>query len=117
MTVRLRGDVSLGPETGSLSGAVLRIYLEDVSKADAAAEVVGEVTITGLVHRTGRHSSWPFELQVGSIDPAKHYAVRAHVDCHGDRGIHSGDCVSTRSYPVLTFGNSDRVAIDVRQIG
>lgn len=116
MAVRLRGEVRLGPEIETFSGAVLHVYLEDVSLADAAATVTANISIAGLAHQNGRASSWPFELEAGSIDQRAHYAVRAHVDRHGGGQIQPGDYVSTQSYPVLTFGNSDRVTIEVRQV-
>jgi uncharacterized lipoprotein YbaY len=112
----LGGEVRLGPRIGTISGAVLHVYLENVSYADAASEVVAKVSLPGLSHHTGSASTWPFELEVDSVDQKIHYALRAHVDRRGDGRVQAGDCVSTQSYPVLTYGASDRVVIEVRQI-
>jgi uncharacterized lipoprotein YbaY len=116
MTATVRGDVKLGPTSGSFSGAVLRIYLEDVSRADVAANVVAEFVVTGVEHTAGDVSLWPYEIQLESVDSRIHYALRAHVDRQGDGRVGIGDCVSTQSYPVLTFGAADRATVEVRQI-
>lgn len=117
MTVTVGGDVRLGPESDSFSDAVLRVYLEDVSRADAAASVVAEFVVTGVEHTAGDPSSWPFEIQLETVDPRIHYALRAHVDRQSNGRVEIGDCVSTQSYPVLTFGAADRATLEARQVG
>ena len=91
-------------------GASVRVRLEDVTRLDGPARLVAErvvpVTLEGI----------RVELETGVINQRAHYAVRVHVDVDGDGRVTRGDFVSTRSYPVLTFGNPSSATVVVNRV-
>lgn len=50
----IEGVIVLGQEVASFSGAEARVYLEDVSRADAAARVVAREVIPNIAHQADR---------------------------------------------------------------
>ena len=88
------------------SGAVFEASLEDVSKAGAAAEVLGKA-------RLEPPGNPPFSFEIaydeGRIKPSHRYAVRGRVLLK-DRLMFTSD----RQYPVLTQGAGKEVAILLR---
>jgi putative lipoprotein len=77
--------------------AVIEVQLQDVSRADAPAEVIATQTIEA----NGQQVPFPYELKYdpAKIDPAHRYAVRATIK-DGDQLLFT----STTSYPVITNG-------------
>ena len=77
--------------------AVLTVQLQDISRADAPAQVVAQT------QRTFGQQQVPlgFQLQVprAAIDPRMRYAVRATVRVNGELRF-----ATAQSYPVLTHG-------------
>ena len=113
---QVRGVLVLGGEVASFADATLRVYLEEVSRADAPATRVAQASLHPLHHRAGEVSRFDFELRGGPVDPAAHYSVRAHIDLDGSGQLAPGDLVTVQSFPVLTFGHPDRVTLSVRKI-
>jgi uncharacterized lipoprotein YbaY len=96
--------------------AILRVLVEDVSRADAIATVVAE-TATALDRPVAAGETLPFSLEVPIESETQRLSVRVHVDRRGDRAVATGDSISTRSYPVLTHGFPDRVEVVVQSVG
>jgi uncharacterized lipoprotein YbaY len=89
--------------------AVLQVSLQDVSRADSAAAVLGEQTIvTG-----GRQVPIPFEIAYdpAAIDQRLTYAVRARITVDGQLLF-----TSTTATPVITRGNPTVVEIVLQQV-
>jgi uncharacterized lipoprotein NlpE involved in copper resistance len=89
--------------------AVFEATLEDVSKADAPAEVIGQT-------RLGRPGNPPFRFEI-TYDPTRimanrRYVVRARILVHGKPFF-----ISDQSYPVLTGGKGNEVALLLRRVG
>lgn len=107
-------EVQLPPGTVELPGAVI-VRVEDVSRADAAARVVGEARVERDTRLTG---GLPLRVAVPvrDVDERAAYAVRVHVDANGDGLVSAGDYVSTRHYPVLTRGHPDAATVSVRRV-
>jgi uncharacterized lipoprotein YbaY len=112
----VRGEVVLGGEVRSFSGATVYVRLEDVSRADAAATVIAEQVLRRVVHRQGRRATLAFELHGPAPDEQATYAVRVHVDVDGDGRVSPGDYISVESHPVLTFGYPRQIEVRVREI-
>lgn len=91
-------------------GSTLHIYVEDVSRADAASVRAAALELP-LAASLPAGAEVPFELRVEGLDPDARYEVRAHLDRSGNGEIESGDLVSVESHPVLTRGAPDRVDI------
>lgn len=108
------GRLTITGVTPSFRDAPARIWLEDVSFADAAAIVVAEAVIPDVHHeQDGGGAEFPFELRVPAeaIDPTHDYAVRAWVDRDGDGKESRDDLYSEQSYRVLTRGFGRGVTI------
>jgi len=91
------------------SEAMFEATLEDVSKTDAPAEVIGQVRIE-------RPGNPPIQFTItydpARINPSHRYAVRARVLVGGEL-LFSTD----RSYPVLTGGQGNEVMLLLRRVG
>ena len=86
--------------------------VEDVSRVDAPATVVAEVT-RPLTEAMDAGDRFTVELTVPEIDERASYNVRAHIALSASGEKASGDQITTRSYPVLTRGAPDRVVVEV----
>jgi uncharacterized lipoprotein YbaY len=95
--------------------STLYVRVEDVSRVDAAADVVAEIAIP-IDHPLAAGTELPFTLTVPEIDDQAHYSVRAHLDTTGSRRIDDGDRISMQSYPVATFGHPDEAVIEARKV-
>jgi uncharacterized lipoprotein YbaY len=111
----ITGSVLLSEAAPETPGAVARIFVEEVSRADAPAATVARLEVPGAVLRAAG-GTLPFSMAVEGIDPAKRYAVRVHIDADGDGRIGVGDHVSTESYPVVTQGAPTHVKVRVGRI-
>ena len=99
------------------SGRVhLIVQVEDVSRADAPALVVGEQRQTGLALPEGGTLSFAVAVPVGLIDERHSYSVRAHIDVTGSGEVNKGDLVSTQSHPVLSRGYGTTARIPVKRV-
>ena len=111
------GQIIIHTAVRTFDNAAVHVYLEDVSMADAAAEIVAETVIPAVRHvRAGGDTIVPFALDAGkqaSIDTRRHYAVRVWVDCDNDGRPAHGDLYSDQVYPVLTRGFGDAVSIEL----
>ena len=102
-TATYRERIALPPD------AVFEATLEDVSKADAAAEVIGQARIE-------RPGNPPIRFEI-TYDPARiisshRYAVRARILVDGKLFF-----TTDRSYPVLTGGQGNEVTLLLRRAG
>ena len=79
------------------SGAVIKVVLEDVSRQDAPAREISQVTFEAA----GKQSPFPFRMlfDSGDIKATQSYAVRAQILLNGKMIF-----TSTTRYPVITHG-------------
>jgi putative lipoprotein len=88
-------------------GAVLEATLQDVSRADAPAVVIGQM-------RVEKPGNPPIEFQIAydpsRIDSSRSYAVRAGITVNGKLFF-----TTDQSYPVLTRGNGNEVKLLLRR--
>jgi para-nitrobenzyl esterase len=101
-TATYRERIALPPE------AIFEATLEDVSRADAKADVIGKA-----IERPG-NPPFAFEIlyDASKIDPKRRYVVRARI-LMGNTLLFTTD----QHYPVLTSGNGNEVALTLRRIG
>ncbi|RJG07129.1 hypothetical protein D3870_14960 [Noviherbaspirillum cavernae] len=90
-------------------GAVVRVTLEDVSRADAASRLIAEQTI-----RPERQVPIPFSLPYDPalINAANRYAVRATISNAEGRLMWT----TTQHYGVITQGNPNHADIMLQQV-
>ena len=115
MTTRLTGRIWFDDAAGRLSGATLRVKLEEVSRADAPARDISQLVISNFSHSPGEPPI-DFVLNVDEIDPRERYEVRVHLDLDGNGRYAAGDQITTQSYPVLTQGYPDTIEIRLQRI-
>lgn len=91
----------------------LRVTLEDVSRADAPAEVIASEEIDILRNTAGPPFPYSLRFQTYRIERNHRYVVRAEIRDAGDELR----LTSVDSYPVLTNGAPSMAEIRVRMIG
>ncbi len=110
------GEILFRPEMTSFADATVYVYLEDVSRQDASAKILGKQVIANISHSQGSSSSLQFAVYGKLPEARAHYSVRVLVSRQGREEIQLGDFVTTQSYPVITFENPDFVSINVHEI-
>lgn len=115
-TRTVHGEIVLPEGVPADRRAHITVQVEDVSRADAPSEVVGEWRRD--VDRLGDLRSVPFEVIVPAdrVDDRRLYSVRAHVAFQETGEIAKGDLLSMQSYPVLTRGSGDCARVQVRRV-
>lgn len=112
----IRGNVILPNVQLPNQTADLIVQVEDVSRADAPSQVVGEQRVSGV--KVGAGQTLPFAIEIPSdrVDPSHSYSVRAHVDMTGSGKVEVGDLITTQSYPVLTKGYGNEADVTVKVV-
>jgi hypothetical protein len=100
------------PDDAPLPEGHLRVSVEDVRRADAAAPQLASEAFQ--LPATDERVLGPFELSA-SLPPGGDYAVRVHVDRSGDGTIVPGDLVSVAKHPVPAEHTAE-VEVDVRPV-
>jgi uncharacterized lipoprotein YbaY len=107
LTGVLTGDVTYRQRIALPPGSVIEVQLQDVSRADAPAQMIASQTIT----TSGENVPIPFVLMYdpAEIDPRSTYTLGARITVDGDlQWINAG------RYAVLTGGNpTDHVVVMV----
>ena len=113
----MTGTILIPAGVEAFSSACAYVDLEDVSFADAPAVGVARTRVRGIGHVPGAATTVvPFVVAFApdwGPDPPADYAVRVWVDIDGDGRLGPGDLRSDQSYPVLTRGCGDVVAVEV----
>lgn len=94
-TVTYRERILLRP------GAVLEVFLEDVSRADASADILAT---TSLPDPGAPPYSFSLSYDPAIVSPNHSYNIRAHISQGGKLLFHTAD-----AYPVLTRGGTNMV--------
>jgi uncharacterized lipoprotein YbaY len=112
VTTMVTGVVTYRERIALTEDAVVRVRLEDVSRADAPAVVLGEQVIEPM----GRQVPIPFAVPYdpGAIDPRGRYGLRVRIeDAQG--GLL---WINTQAYPVITGGNpTSDIEVVVMRVG
>ena len=111
MSGRLTGTVTYRERIALPPGSVVRVTLQDVSRADAPADILATWTLT----TSGENVPIPFEVSYdpAQVDPRNRYVVRAEIRDGADSLLWTSDT----AYPVITEGVSgDAVDILVRRV-
>lgn len=117
--LEVRGKITISPKVKKFSRATAHIYLEDISYADATAEVLTELVLKDISHGVAKsiaETVIDFKLSVppvSVINPRNDYSVRVWIDLDGDGKKGKGDLHSNQTYPVLTYGRPNEVNIKI----
>ena len=104
-TVTYRERIAL-PETG----VVVTVQLQDVSRADAPAIIIGEQVITDLGHQVP--IAFDIKYDPSEIDERFTYAVRATITVDGKLMF-----TTTTHHGVITRGNPTEVKLMLEKVG
>jgi uncharacterized lipoprotein YbaY len=110
------GEIVLPPTGLPSNAASVVVRVEDISRADAPAIVVGEQRQDAV--RLHPSATLPFRVEVPTeqLNERALYSVSAHIDTSGSGRVDRGDLVSTETYPVLTRGYGTEVRVRVKPV-
>ena len=108
--------LTLPDDIPDFPNATIHVRLLDVSLADAPAVEVAETVIDGVSVKSGDTIAVIVDVPDNRIRQDRHYVIRAHIDAGRNARVTKGDCVSTRSHPVLSFGNPATVSVPLRYL-
>jgi putative lipoprotein len=109
-SARVTGTVSYRERIALAPGSLAIVTLEDTSKADVKATILGEARIT--IERKQVPITFAIDVEAGLIDPRHRYAVRARIlDPQG-----ALRWTSTQAYLVMTGGHPNSVDVLVEAI-
>lgn len=115
MKSRVTGRIWFDDAAGPFTGAVLRVKLEEVSRADAPAREISRVVFPNYSHSPDEPPA-DFSMEFERIDPSHRYEVRVHLDINGNDQYSAGDQITVQSYPVLTKGYPNAIEVRLQQI-
>jgi hypothetical protein len=93
--VQISGEIVIDAESDSFANATAFVYLEDVSRADDAARLLGRAKLTEVVHHQGTESRVPFAVEAIDALRSDAAALRVHISLDGDENVLAQDLVST----------------------
>jgi uncharacterized lipoprotein YbaY len=113
----VKGMILFDDDVEPLTGAIVYVRLEDVSRVDAPAKIAAEQVIRGV--RTGgdvRFLHFAIRGDEDELEPHARYVVRVHVDVDNDGEVSVGDYVSTASHPIFPNSLPATVSIPVHRV-
>lgn len=110
------GEILWPPGTPLMNAVTVRVQIEEVSRSDASAQVVGQQVQRGVDIDPHKQQSLDFRVVVDQIDDRADYTVRVHIDVNNTGAIAIGDLLSMQSHPVLTHGRPTTVRIPVQPV-
>jgi len=110
------GKVVFDEGSRPFSDATVYVRLVDVSRIDAASEIVAESVLPAVSLDMDKENSFAFSIQGELPNRTAHYIVSVHIDVDNDGKLSKGDYFTTQSFPVLTHGYSDHAVVRVTPI-
>jgi uncharacterized lipoprotein YbaY len=116
--MRVFGSVLLPKDDRALRSASIRVRIEDVSRADAAAQLLGELVIAAISDAEVEQGRVPFEIELDDRAASDRAAltIRAHVDVDADGKVGPGDFVTTE-YIAVPRDTVGPLLVPVRRVG
>jgi uncharacterized lipoprotein YbaY len=112
----VQGDIIFDHKSLLLANATVLIRLEDTSLADAPAKLIAQQVVTHIPEEIVERGKLPFALWGDIPDERATYTIYVLIDTDGDGKVSRGDYITMESYPVLTFGHPNYVAVRVHRI-
>jgi hypothetical protein len=113
----VRGFVELPMPAESLRSARIRVRVEDVSRVDDRARILGEFILDGVPAQRLSGDRLGFEVAIAGPDEGASLAVRVHIDLDGDDAVSVDDYVSTEHVAVRPEADPTDVLVKVRRVG
>ena len=112
----VEGKIILEKSIGLLAGAVVNVFLLDVSLIDAPSKIVVRETFCGDNYHTETKDGLTFTLYGEKPEKARQYSIRVHISLHGSDEVKSGDYITTESNPVLFTEYPTSTTVTVREV-
>lgn len=112
----VRGEIVFDERAQSFAGATLCVSLDNTTLEDEAAQTIIRQVIRDVSYDSGAGNSLTFELRGHVPDDSAKLTLNVLVDLDGDEKMSHGDYINMESYPVLTRGHPNFVAVRVKQI-
>ena len=116
MEFLVTGKVVFNEGSRPFSDATVYIRIVDVSRVDAASEIVAERVLYAVSLDMLQETSLAFSISGELPKRTAHYNVSVHIDVDNDGNLSKGDYFTTQSYPVLTHGYTDYIVVCVTPI-
>jgi hypothetical protein len=113
----VRGTLALPVAAESLRTARIRFRVEDVSRLDDRARVLGELMLDGISASQVSGDRLVFEVAIAEPEERARLALRVHLDVDRDGAVSPGDYVTTEHVPVRPGGDAVEVLVQVRRVG
>ena len=97
--MQISSEIVVGVDCVSFENATAFVYLEDVSRLDSGALLIGTAMIATVRHRAGTESRLPFAVQGVDVPRERDIAVRVHISLDGQEDVVLDDLVSTAHIP------------------
>lgn len=111
--MQISGEIVIDAGSDSFANATAFVYLEDVSRADDAARLLGRVKLTEVVHHQGAESRVPFAVEAIDAPRGDEAALRVHISLDGDENVLARDLVSTTHNAAI---EGESVEISVKRV-
>ncbi|MCU0497496.1 MAG: hypothetical protein MUF87_09110 [Anaerolineae bacterium] len=96
MSAKLQVEIR---STESITHSTIYLQLQDISRLDVPSQVLSET----IAHGVTIAPDHPIILTIDhaeTADPRLRPNLRVHVSQHGHRALHSGDLLTTETYPI-----------------
>jgi len=110
------GKVVFDEGSRPFSDATVYVRLVDVSRVDAASDIVAETILRAVSLDMRKETSFAFSIPGELPERNAHYNISVHIDVDNDGKLSKGDYFTTQSFPVLTHGYSNHVIVRVTPI-
>ena len=104
--VLIRGELAFDGAPVDLSGASVKIRVDDVSRADAESVPLAEHAVRLPPLGASTAATIPFEVRTEGLKAGARYAIWAHVDMDRDGQISVGDFITMENFPVSGGANA-----------
>ena len=105
--MQISGEIVIDAESDSFANATAFVYLEDVSRADDAARLLGRAKLTAVVHHQGAESRVPFAVEAIDAPHGGDAALRGHISLDGDENVLARELVSTSHNSAIEGGSME----------
>jgi hypothetical protein len=110
------GTIRIHGQARRVRRANVHITLIDTTEIDAASKTIREIVLWNVDWSALSGKGVAFRLVAPVLEPRNTYEVSVLVDCDGDGRPSLGDFCTKQSYPVLTRGSPNHVAVEVHEV-
>ena len=99
--MQISGEIVINAESYSFANATAFVYLEDVSRVDGAARILGRAKLTSVVYHQGAESRVLFAVEAIDTPHGDEATLPVHISIDGDENVLARDLVLTTHNAVI----------------